>query len=47
VLPFQIWLAGEPLFVAIEKQADRSKGQRRFGESDVSSDQPEPDFLLR
>ena len=47
VLPFQIWLAGEPLFVAIEKKADRSKCKRRFRESDVSSDQRETGLLLR
>jgi hypothetical protein len=40
-------LAGEPLFVAIEKKSDRPKGKRRFGESDVPSNQCEAGFLLR
>lgn len=47
VLPFQIRLAGEPLFVAIEEEADRSKRERRFRESEVSSYQRETGFLLR
>lgn len=38
VLPFQLRLAGEPLGIAIEEEADRTQCELTFRESGVSSD---------
>lgn len=46
VVPFQIRLAGAPLLVAIEQEADSSQGERGFRESDVAGDEAEARFLL-